>query len=293
MSEGSRTPKYVVITPARNEASGIELTLQSVIGQTLRPAEWIVVDDGSKDGTAAVVERYAKEFPWISCVRRSDRGYRSPGGGVIDAFNEGYRTLRTRDWDFIVKLDADLTLEPQYFSACLKHFADRPHLGIGGGTVYNSVEGKPYIESNPRFHVRGATKIYRRACWDMLGGLLAAPGWDTLDEVKANMLHWETSSFDEIRALQRRATGACDGDWADYVKNGRANYISGYHPLFMLAKCVKRIAVRPYCIGAAGLCAGYLSAYFKKLPQVNDRVLIRYLRQQQLRRLRFADSIWK
>jgi poly-beta-1,6-N-acetyl-D-glucosamine synthase len=287
------TPRYVMITPARNEGSAMVETILSVVAQSVLPVEWVIVDDGSKDETASIIDRYAQIFPWIHCVHRPDRGFRSPGSGVMEAFYEGYRALRTRDWEFLVKFDADLAPDPGYFQECLKHFADDPQLGIGGGIVYHIANGTREIEHTPRFHVRGATKIYRRECWDGLGGLLVAPGWDTLDEVKANMLHWQTRTFPTVFVRQRRATGSCDGSWADNVKNGKANYISGYHPLFMVAKCIRRLGERPYVIGSAGLLLGYISGFLKRTPQVDDRALIRYLRDQQLRRLRFAESIWE
>jgi poly-beta-1,6-N-acetyl-D-glucosamine synthase len=285
--------RYVVITPARNEGSEIEQTIQSVLQQTVRPAAWVIVDDGSTDNTGEILDRYAAEIPWIRVVHRKDRGFRHPGGGVVEAVLDGYRALGVADWEFIVKLDADLVLEPDYFERCLAEFSADAKLGVGGGTVYNLSDGKREIESNPAFHVRGATKIYRRECWDALGGLLVAPGWDTLDEVKANMLGWQTRSFSNIPVLQRRATGSNDGAWKDYVKNGRANYISGYHPLFMLLKCVKRVPQKPYAVAALGLAYGYLYAFWNKINRVNDPALIRYVRRQQLRRLLFQESIWK
>jgi poly-beta-1,6-N-acetyl-D-glucosamine synthase len=285
--------RYVVITPARNEGSEIEQTVHSVLQQTVRPAAWVIVDDGSTDDTGAILDRFARQIPWLKVVHRKDRGFRHPGGGVVEAVLDGYRALEVTDWDFLVKLDADLVLEPNYFERCLAEFSADPKLGVGGGLVYNLANGKREIESNPAFHVRGATKIYRRDCWEGLGGLLPAPGWDTLDEVKANMLGWHTRSFPKISVLQRRATGSNDGAWKDYVKNGRANYITGYHPLFMLLKCMKRVPQKPCLVAALGLAYGYLYGYWNQIRTVQDPQLIRYVRSQQLRRLTFRESIWK
>lgn len=284
---------YAIITPARNEESEIGKTILSVIAQTVQPAEWVIVDDGSGDGTGAVIDRYARDFPWITAVHHPDRGYRSPGMGVMEAFYAGYDALRVKNWDFLVKLDADMTLEPDYFRNCLRHFEIYPELGIGGGTIYEHENGKSKIEVTPHFHVRGATKIYRRACWEAIEGLQRVLGWDTLDEVKANMLHWQTRSFEDVLALQRRPTGFRQGTWADNVKNGRAAYISGYHPLFMFLKCLRRLLLGPYVLGSVALGLGYLTAALKGLPQVQDRELRTYLREQQLRSLYFGESIWR
>jgi hypothetical protein len=128
---------------------------------------------------------------------------------------------------------------------------------------------------------------------DAIGGLIKAPGWDTADELKANMLGWHTRSFLRIRLLHRRATGAADGGWRDSVKKGRADFICGYHPLFMMAKCLKRVFQKPFFVGGAGHLYGFATGYLKGIAQVQDEALIRYTRQQQMRRLLFQDSIWK
>jgi hypothetical protein len=167
------------------------------------------------------------------------------------------------DWEFIVKLDGDLSFESDYFERCFARFARDSKLGIAGGSIHNVIKEKLVLESCPEFHVRGATKIYRRACWDTLGGLMPAPGWDTLDEVKAQMNGWQTRTFTDITLKQHRRTGAADGTWGDLVKNGRANYICGYHPLFMAAKCVSRTIRAPYVVGSLALAHGFISGYVK------------------------------
>lgn len=284
---------YVVITPVRDEGAHIEKTIQSMIAQTMLPAEWIIVDDGSTDNTAQIIDRYAGECAWIKAIHRENRGFRKAGGGVVEAFNEGYRALTTPDWDFLVKFDGDLSFAPDYFEQCFRYFDAEPTLGIGGGEVYHDIAGSLILEKNPRFHVRGATKIYRKACWDALGGLIQAPGWDTLDEVKANMQGWKTYSFRDLKLIHHKHTGSADGTWRNWVKNGRANYVSGYHPLFMALKCIKRIFERPYLVSALGLLYGFITGYLKGIQQVPDQALIRYIRKQQMDRLLLKNSIWK
>jgi poly-beta-1,6-N-acetyl-D-glucosamine synthase len=148
------------------------------------------------------------------------------------------------------------------------------------------------VEDQPLFHVRGATKIYKRECWEAIGELIQAPGWDTLDEVKSSMLGWETRSFPELMVLHHRYTGAADGNWKNSVKNGMANYISGYHPIFMMVKCIKRMIKKPYLLGSAGLLYGFLKGYAKKVPRVDDPKLIKYLRKEQLNKILFRKTIW-
>ena len=285
--------KYVIITPARDEESHIENTIVAVSQQTLQPTKWVIVDDGSVDKTPEIVDRAAARYPWITVVHRSNRGFRQAGGGVIAAFNEGYACVEEADWDFVVKLDADLSFSHDYFERCFAEFDNDPLLGIGGGGIYHLEDGELKMETNPLFHVRGATKIYKRECWDKLGGLLVAAGWDTVDEVKANMLGWRTRTFPELKVSHYRFTGAAYGTWKDSVKNGFANYVTGYHPLFLLFKCLKRLLTRPFSVGSIGLAWGFISGYMRRAPQVRDHALIRYTRAQQLRRLFFLESIWK
>src|SRR5262249_4592752 len=157
--------------------------------------------------------KFARVHPWLRVVHLSDRGFREPGSGVIRAFNQGYKTLETKDWEFLVKLDGDLTFAPDYFAKCFAEFQKDPKLAVGGGKICHEGAIEEHAERNPKFHVRGATKIYRRAYWDAAGGLPPVTGWDTIDEVKANMLGWTSRSFPDIEIMHHRFTGAADGTW--------------------------------------------------------------------------------
>ncbi len=285
--------RYIIITPARDEEEFLEKTVAAVASQTVLPQQWIIVNDGSRDNTGAIIDRASVAHPWITARHRVDRGFRQAGGGVIATFYDGYEQIKATDWDFLIKLDADLSFSNDYFEKCFEEFKKNPHLGIAGGGIYHEEDGELKLEKDPAFHVRGATKIYRRECWEAIGGLLRAPGWDTLDELKANMLGWKTHTFPELRLSHHRFTGAADGAWRDSIKNGRANYITGYHPAFMLMKCLRRLMRRPYIVSSVGLLWGFVSGYAKRIPQVQDKPLIRYTRNQQVRRILLMESIWK
>lgn len=287
------SPNYVVVTPVRDEEEHLPHTIASMVAQTVKPTQWAIVNDGSSDGTGAIIDAAAAEHPWITPVHRPDRGYRKAGGGVMEAVNAGMDALETDTWDYFIKLDGDLSFEPEYFQRCFEEFDADPQLGVGGGVIFHIFGGREKIEKHPNFHVRGATKIYRRACWDDIAPLLVAPGWDTMDEVKANMKGWRTGSFHHLKLQQHRFTGNAEGQLKNFIKNGRASYISGYHPLWILAKCGVRAFRKPYLTASFGLFWGFFSSYFRKVEQIDDRALISYVRSQQLRRLFFRKSIWR
>lgn len=285
--------RYVIITPARDEERYLAQMVQCVAAQTIRPAEWIIVNDGSSDRTAEIADGWALRLPWLHVLHRPDRGSRKAGGGVMEAFAEGYRSLRCTAWEFIVKLDSDLTFDADYFDRCLRHFQDEPRLGIGGGSLHHYHSGARRCEPHPLFHVRGATKIYRRTCWEEIGGLWQGTGWDTIDEVHANMLGWTTRSFPDVEAIHHRFTGSADGGWKDGEKNGRGNYTSGYHPIYALARSCRRMFRKPYITTGCGMLYGFASCYWKKTDRVSNPELIRYLRRQQLNRLLGRRTIWQ
>ena len=286
--------KYIIVTPVRDEALYIEKTLECVVRQTILPFEWIIVDDGSTDGTSEILDNRTYQTSWIKVIHRGNRGFRAAGGGVMEAFYAGYSVLNDENWDFIVKLDGDLSFPPDYFEQCFKIFETEVKLGIGGGTICQLENGQLRVDSagDPPFHVRGATKIYRRACWEIINPLVKAPGWDTIDEVKANLNGWTTRTFADLNLIQHKPTGGADGFWRDRFKSGLANYITGYHPVFMLAKCVKRSLRKPFFVESLALFAGFCSGYLKSVPQVGDAAVIRYLRQQQIRCLLRRSSIY-
>jgi poly-beta-1,6-N-acetyl-D-glucosamine synthase len=285
---------YIGISPVRDEEQNISKTIDSLVAQTIRPLKWVFVDDGSVDQTGRIIDNAANVHDWILVVHRSNRGFRLAGEGVMAAFYDGYRLIENEPWNYLVKLDGDLSFSKDYFENCLKEFVFRPSIGIAGGTICNVVGDHLEQESkiDPQFHVRGATKIYRRECWKAINGLILAPGWDTLDEVKANMLGWETCTFPGIKLVHHRPAGNAYGSWKNWVKNGRANYVVGYHPLFMFLKCLSRIFTKPYLLAGCGLLVGFVTGYLKRVPQIDEHEVIRYFRKQQLNRLFRKKSLW-
>lgn len=295
MSDASRSShrNYVVVTPVRDEETYLPRTIESMVAQTIQPREWVIVNDGSKDSTGKIADEAAAKYDWIRVVHRDDRGYRKWGAGIIEAFYAGFDALQCKDWEFMSKLDGDLSFEPNYFASTFAKFDANPKIGIGGGVLYHITNGERILEKHPVFHVRGGVKIYRRACWDALGGLWVGPGSDLMDETKANMLGWITQSFTDIHMIHHRPTGNTYGRWGGSVKDGKIDYVTGYHPLFLVAKWARRSTQRPYIVGAMALAYGYFAARWQGIPRVDDPELIRYIRKQQLARLFGGETIWK
>ena len=284
---------YIVITPVRNEEEFLPHTIASMVRQSILPREWVIVNDGSQDRTGEIIAEASRQHSWIREVDRADRGFRKWGAGIIEAFYGGFHATNCKDWQLMCKLDGDLSFEPTYFESAFRKFAENPKLGIGGAMLYHLDGGVKRLETHPLFHVRGGTKIYKRECWDAMGGLWVGPGSDTLDDVKANLLGWNSASFPDLLMHHHRWTGASFGKWGGISKNGKTDYVSGYHPLFFLGKCAKRLFERPYLLGSCALAYGYLAAWLGKMPQVDDPQLIKYLQQQQLAKLMGRETIWK
>ena len=282
--------RYVVVTPARDEERTIELTIRSLVAQTVRPLRWVIVDDGSTDATRAIVERWLPDHPWIELVVRTDRGHRALGGGVVDAFNEGLRGVASLDWDFVVKLDADLSFGERYFENLLRRFDADSRLGMASGKTFLVKEGRKSIEWCHDEHVRGPAKMYSRACFDAIGGIEARRGWDMIDETRAQMLGFETRSLDapELELIHHRPIDARqDRVLRSRYDMGALYHFLGYHWLYLLVRSA-RSAVQDYprVTGGLALLFGYLSAALRRAERY-DPAYVAFVRQRQLERFRW------
>jgi poly-beta-1,6-N-acetyl-D-glucosamine synthase len=282
---------YVAVTPARDEEILLPGLIASLSNQTCPPSLWIVIDDGSSDKTAEIMEQAAREHEWIEVHHLERSRPRAAGGeSVIMSF------LRPEVWrcyDFILRLDADLTFEPTVISQLLREFARESRLGIAGATLYEHSEEGWSESRQPSFHTRGALKMYSRDCFAAIGGLDSGLGWDTLDEARAMMHGYHTRSFRHIRARHHRAQGSAEGLLRGRLAAGRAAYRIGYSPAFMLARSVHRMFQTPMIVGSAALLAGYMEGYLRGLPKAASPDLQRFIREQQFSRLLGRESRWR
>ena len=285
--------KYIIVSPVRNEGKYIKNTIESVLKQTIKPMEWIIVDDGSKDDTVDIVRKYANKVRWIRLIEKPDRGYAEPGKGVIEAFYFGYEKIGENQFDFIVKLDGDLTFGDRYFEQLFDKFREDPKLGMASGVCYVEINGRLEAEAHPEFHVRGPSKVYRRECWEQIGGLVKHLGWDTIDEIKAQYFGWKTRSYKDLQIIHHKITGKNTGVFKWAVKLGRSDYYCGYHPIFLLAKGVRRLFLPPFVVGGVGVIWGYFKNYFINAEQYQEKDIIQFLRDEQIKKLTLRKGIWE
>jgi poly-beta-1,6-N-acetyl-D-glucosamine synthase len=283
--------RYIAITPARDEEQFLPDMIGSMVRQTILPTHWIIIDDGSQDRTSHIIDAAARKFPWIEPKHLSRDRKREPGGESVIM-----RFLPKEVWlnaDYIVRFDSDLLFDSDYVEKLLAQFERDPSLGIASGCLIEPSRGGWRQNVLPSFHTRGPSKIYSCACFDAIGGLEAGEGWDTIDEVKALMRGFKTRNFRDIRAYHRRTTGSARGlHWARYGQ-GHVAYYVGYSQLFVLARAARLLFNSPPFLGALMFLVGFYSGYWRREPQVADRQLIRFVRDQQFRRLTFRNSVWR
>jgi glycosyltransferase involved in cell wall biosynthesis len=245
------------------------------------PQEWIIVNDGSSDKTGFIIEKYSAQFSWIRLINLTDRGYYLPGPGVINTFYKGFESIQRSDWQFIVKLDCDLSFESDYFEKIIFEFEKSKKLGIASGSIYLP-EGRKYIRERIQGdHPVGPLKVYRKECFNEIGGLKRIPGWDLADCLAAQMKGWQTKVF-YYKIIHYRRSGARRGGLTGgRFITGRFHYRFGYFFPYILLKGFYRIFDKPYFLGSIGLVSGYLYAYFSKEEKLFDPEMISFLRNKQ------------
>ncbi len=275
--------RYAMVTPAYNEADYIGKMIESVCSQTIPPSLWIIVDDGSTDRTPEIIDSYAESVQWIRLVKRARRSERLPGGE--GAIQNVMGQLNLEHFDFVARFDADLILEPNYMEQVMREFHRDPNLGIAGGGLYIEKNGTLQLEMEPLYHVRGAVKMYRRACFEQIGGLTTQIGWDTIDEVRAWMHGWKTRSFFEYQVIHRRPTGLGLPSNRIFRERGKAEYYSWSSPLFVVMKTGKIAITDSAPFKALNFLGGFVWAYVAREQRLEDKRFVEVRRTQQMQRL--------
>ena len=260
---------YAVVSPVKDEEKYVERTIRSVLVQTIKPVRWIIVDDGSRDRTPQIVENAIRGIDWIHFLRTDRDGKRELGITEIRAFSRGYELLKDISHDFIVKLDCDVELRPAYFQTILQRFGNNRRLGIASGAFIEEHDGKLVFIRMPDYHASGASKVVRADCFRQIGGFVHRKGWDTVDEIKARALGWETERLQDLTFLHLKREGSASGFVYSNLLEGEIDYVTGSSRPFFLLKALHRMATRrPQIIGGMVLIWGFLKPFLRRSPKL-------------------------
>jgi glycosyltransferase involved in cell wall biosynthesis len=280
-------PTYVLITPARNEAQFIELTLRSMVGQLYRPLKWIIVSDGSTDGTDDIVRKYTLDHPWIELLRMPERKERH-FAGKVRAFNAGYMAAKALNPDVVGNLDADVSIEPEHFQFLLTKFAENPDLGVGGSPFREGSQQYDYRFSNIE-NVWGGCQLFRRECYESIGGYtpVKSGGIDHIAVVSSRMKGWKTRTFTEKVCIHHRTMNTAEQSALKAkFKLGAKDYSFGNHPLWELFRTFYQTRNRPLVLGGLALGAGYFWSMVRRAEIPVSEDLVAFTRHEQMQRLK-------
>ena len=280
--------RYVLISPCRNEAAYMRQTLDSVVAQSVRPAKWVVVDDGSTDDTSAILAEYQQQYSWIEVITRKDRGHRAVGPGVIEAFYEGYEAINPNQFAYFCKLDLDLRLPPRYFEILIQRMEADPRLGTCSGKSYIEEHGRLIDELKGDETSLGMTKFYRIECFKEIGGFVREVMWDGIDCHRCRMLGWSASSWNEpdLRFVHLRPMGTSQqGVFTGRMRHGSGQYYMGTGFVYMVASAVYRMREKPYVLGGLAILWGWCLSAIQGNRRYADPEFRKFLRRFQWRAL--------
>jgi len=279
---------YVLITPARNEAAFIHKTIDSVIAQTVRPLKWVIVSDGSNDGTDEIVNKHAADHRWIELVRLPERRERH-FAAKVHAFNAGYSKVADLVYDVIGNLDADITFDETYFDFLLDKFAANPKLGVAGTPFREESHQYDYRFTSIE-HVSGACQLFRRDCFKEIGGYvpIRIGGIDLTAVLTARMKGWQTRSFPEKACIHHRKMGTAKRNVVSAsFKGGQGDYMLGMHPVWEAFRCLYQMSsAQPILLSGSLRLVGFFWGVVTRSQKVIPEDLAQFRRKEQMRRLR-------
>jgi poly-beta-1,6-N-acetyl-D-glucosamine synthase len=278
---------FVLITPAHNEARYIGATILSIVSQVVRPQCWVIVNDGSTDGTRDIVERAAKEHDFIRVINRPVHRGRNTGAKV-KAIRAGLAKLRGLQYRYVGNLDADVTMEPAYYRDILERMESDERLGLCGGKIWEMCNGRFRLFRTANDSVAGAVQLFRRECFEEIGGYaeLRDGFEDAAAEITARTIGWKTRSYEDLVVRHHRRIGLTGRSiWEAKVTAGMNEYRVGYHYFFHLARTVLTAAERPIMLGSLLVAGGYLGAFFRGMDKIVGSNIVGSLRKEQMGKL--------
>ena len=284
---------YLLISPCRNEADFMVNTLESVVNQSVLPAKWIIVDDGSTDATSEILQQYSNQYDFIHIVTRDNRGHRSVGPGVIEAFYAGLDIVDLNIYQFVCKLDLDLELPAGYFQLLMQRMNENPRIGTCSGKPYNRCGDRLVSEKRGDEMSVGMTKFYRVNCFQQIGGFVSEVMWDAIDCHRCRQLGWIACSWDapDLRFVHLRIMGSSqDSVYQGRMRHGFGQYFMGTSLIYMFATSVYRMLHPPYIFGGMAMFWGYFKSLVKRAPRYRDENLQKFIRRYQWRCLLLGKS---
>ena len=282
-------PANLVITVTKNDAIFLIPLIKSMVTQSSRPSNWIIVDDNSSDNTREIVLAASKEHDWITYVMANPIPQNIPRGERISQlFLFGLDSCGS-NWEFCSKIDSDMILGDTYFEEIFNQFRNNPKLGIASGNCIIQIGRKSRIEKVPGDHTRGGLKTYRGECYSEISGVVPTDGWDTIDNIMAQMKGWETRNFPEILVRHSRPTGYNNGMIKTAYEEGKKAHFLGYSTLYLFARSFhKMFNSPPFVIGGFSMMVGYLVRLLSNGRRFEDKEAIRFLKRKQISRLTFG-----
>jgi glycosyltransferase involved in cell wall biosynthesis len=278
--------RYVLITPCRDEDDYGQRTLDSVMRQTVLPALWVIVDDGSTDDTPALLAAAAEKAPWIQVIRRENRGKRAVGPGVVDTFYAGLEAVNLDDFDYLCKFDLDLEIPERYFEILIERMEAEPRLGTCSGKPYypDPETGELISEKCGDEMSVGMTKFYRTECFRDVGGFVREVMWDGIDCHLCRMKGWIACSWDdpEIRFKHLRLMGSSQKSiWTGRMRHGYGQYFMGTGIVYMTVSALYRMTRPPVVLGGLAMWWGYVRSAIARKPRYDDLTFRKFLRAYQ------------
>jgi len=277
--------RYVVVSPARDEAQFAERTLSSMANQTRPPDLWVIVDDGSTDDTPRILETWRARLPYLRVVRLEPGKGRAVGPGVVKAFYSGLATVDLEQFEFLCKLDLDLELPPRYFEIMLQRMDAEPRLGTCSGKAYfPGPDGRLVSERIGDEMSLGMIKFYRKTCFRQIGGFVREVMWDGIDCHRCRMLGWIACSWDEpeIRFTHLRPMGSSQVSiWQGRKRHGFGQHFMGTSLPYMTASALYRMSRPPLVVGGLAMWWGFVESMWRRKPRLEDPEFRRFLRECQ------------
>lgn len=288
---------YIVVTPCKNEEKNLENLINSMVSQTVKPALWIIVDDGSTDNTPNIIQEALNKYQWIQSIQlthgKRDRGLHL--ANIIRAgfdFGISYCAKEQIHYTYLSNIDSDIVLEPYYFELILTEFESDPLLGTASGGLYHYEAGEIVPENINDSEPPGACIVIRRKCFEQCGGIFISYAWESVLNAKVKLKDWKTKIFNDIKVVEVRDTNSAEGYWKGYIYKGECAHYLNFNPLHVLGKTIFYLFKKPHFIGFAYIY-GYLYNYLSNKPQINDidiKHYFRYIRSREIR-LRYQHQL--